>query len=282
MYKAQGASGGLSIFNAGKNKARKEKSNFTFIDVAGIEEEKDELIEIVDYLKNPKKYSSSGARVPKGILLEGPPGTGKTLLAKALSGEAGVPFYSISGSEFDEVFVGIGASRIREMFKEAKKNSPCIIFIDEIDAMGSRRNSTIGGGGVVDQTLNQLLTEMDGFSSNSGIIVIGATNLVGVLDPALLRPGRFDRKIQVALPDIKARVAILKLHARNKKISSAVDFLRLAQRTPGFSGAQLENVLNEAAILMVRHNAKMINLEIIDEAIDRVIGGPAKKSREYS
>lgn len=281
MMKAQGGAGGLSIFNAGKNKARKVISKVKFTDVAGIEEEKDELIELVDYLKNPQKYSNCGARVPKGVLLEGPPGTGKTLLAKAVSGEAGVPFYSISGSEFEEIFVGVGASRIREMFADAKKTAPCIIFIDEIDAVGRKRMSSFGGA-TNEQTLNQLLVELDGFDENSGIIVIAATNMVDILDPALLRPGRFDRKIQIALPDLKSRVAILKLHARNKNISSSVDFERLAQRTPGFSGAQLENVLNEATILAVRNNTKVVTLEIIDEAIDRVIGGPAKKSKQYT
>ncbi len=281
MMKAQSGAGGLSIFNAGKNRAKKSISNVRFVDIAGIDDEKDELTELVDYLKNPQKYSVSGARIPKGILLEGPPGTGKTLLAKAVSGEAGVPFYSVSGSEFEEIFVGVGASRIREMFRDAKKSAPCIIFIDEIDAVGRKRAASFGGA-TNEQTLNQLLVELDGFEENSGIIVIAATNMVDLLDRALLRPGRFDRKIQIGLPDFKARAAILRLHARNKNISAEIDFERLAQRTPGFSGAQLENVLNEAAILSIRTNSKLITLEIIDEAIDRVVGGAAKKSKEYT
>ena len=275
--------GGLGGFGGiGKGKARRSSSNVRFTDVAGIKDEKDELVELVDYLKNPTKYSSVGARTPKGILLEGPPGTGKTLLAKAVAGEAGVPFFSISGSEFEEVFVGLGASRIREMFSSAKKNAPCIIFIDEIDAMGSKRTAGEMGFGGNDQTLNQLLVEMDGFETNSGVIIIAATNRAHVLDPALLRPGRFDRQISVALPDFKERKDILKLHARNKNVSSAVDFDILARQTPGFSGAQLENVLNEASILAVRYNKKLITPAIISEAVDRVMGGLAKKSREYT
>ncbi|PPE04787.1 cell division protein FtsH [Entomoplasma ellychniae] len=273
---AGSASGG--IFGMGKNRARAEKSLVKFSDVAGIEEDKSELIELVDYLKNPTKYEEAGARAPKGVLMEGPPGTGKTLLAKAVAGEAGVSFFSIAGSEFEEMFVGVGASRVREMFSDAKKTAPAIIFIDEIDAVGRKRNGNIGGAGS-EQTLNQLLVEMDGFGTNSGIIVMAATNRADVLDPALLRPGRFDRVIQVTLPDIKERKSILELHAKGKKIDKTVDWYRVAERTPGFSGAQLENVLNEAAILMVRENKNIISIVEIDEAIDRVVGGPAKKSR---
>ncbi|AHF60496.1 cell division protein FtsH [Spiroplasma mirum ATCC 29335] len=281
LTKASGGMGGANPFSMGKNKARQIQSNVRFSDVAGINEEKTELVELVDYLKNPQKYSTMGARAPKGVLMEGPPGTGKTLLAKAVAGEAGVPFFSISGSEFEEMFVGVGASRIREMFGAAKKAAPCIIFIDEIDAVGRKRTISIGSG-ANEQTLNQLLVEMDGFGTNTGVIVMAATNRVDVLDPALLRPGRFDRQIQISLPDINEREAILCLHARNKSISTEVDFRRIAERTPGFSGAQLENVLNEAAILCVRKNIKVITVDIIDEAIDRVIGGPAKESRKYS
>ena len=284
LYKMQagGMSGGLNPFNMGKNNAKKVESKVRFTDIAGISDEKNEFIELVDYLKNPKKYSTAGARAPKGVLLVGPPGTGKTLMAKAVAGEAGVPFYSISGSEFEEVFVGVGASRIRNMFNQAKKNSPCIIFIDEIDAVGRRRSTSSMGSSTSEQTLNQLLVELDGFGTNSGVLVIAATNLEEVLDKALLRPGRIDRQIQLSLPNIKERAKILKLHARNKKISSAIDFYRIAQRTPGFSGAQLENVLNEAAILCVRLNRKSITLDLIDEAVDRVIGGPAKKDNKYT
>ncbi|QVJ96364.1 ATP-dependent zinc metalloprotease FtsH [Mycoplasma mycoides subsp. capri] len=279
MAKGGAAGAGANgLFGMGKNKARREKSNVKFSDVAGIEEEKSELVELVDYLKQPAKYASAGARAPKGVLMEGPPGTGKTLLAKAVAGEANVSFFSIAGSEFEEMFVGVGASRVREMFNEAKKAAPAIIFIDEIDAVGRKRNSAIGTG-TNEQTLNQLLVELDGFETNSGIIVMAATNRVDVLDPALLRPGRFDRVIQVSLPDIKEREQILKLHARNKKIDPSIDWHRIAERTPGFSGAQLENVLNEAAILMVREGKTVIGINEIDEAIDRVVGGPAKKSR---
>lgn len=281
ITKTAGGISGANPFLMGKNKARQIKTTVKFNDVAGINEEKTELIELVDYLKNPKKYAIMGARAPKGVLMEGPPGTGKTLLAKAVAGEADVPFFSISGSEFEEMFVGVGASRIREMFNSAKKSAPCIIFIDEIDAVGRKRTVSIGTG-ANEQTLNQLLVEMDGFGTNTGVIIMAATNRVDVLDPALLRPGRFDRQIQISLPDINEREAILKLHARNKSISSEIDFRRIAQRTPGFSGAQLENVLNESAILCVRKNIKIISIEIIDEAIDRVIGGPAKESRKYS
>ncbi|MBH8622725.1 MULTISPECIES: ATP-dependent zinc metalloprotease FtsH [Spiroplasma] len=281
LSKMGGGMGGANPFSMGKNKARQIQSTVKFSDVAGINEEKTELVELVDYLKNPQKYSSMGARAPKGVLMEGPPGTGKTLLAKAVAGEAGVPFFSISGSEFEEMFVGVGASRIREMFIAAKKAAPCIIFIDEIDAVGRKRTVSIGSG-ANEQTLNQLLVEMDGFGTNTGVIVMAATNRVDVLDSALLRPGRFDRQIQISLPDINEREAILKLHARNKAVSTEVDFRRIAERTPGFSGAQLENVLNEAAILCVRKNLKIITINIIDEAIDRVVGGPAKESRKYS
>ncbi|AHI53425.1 cell division protein FtsH [Spiroplasma sabaudiense Ar-1343] len=273
-----GAGAGGGVFGMGKNRAREAKSNVKFSDIAGITEEKQELLELVDYLKNPKKYDDQGARAPKGVLMEGPPGTGKTLLAKAVAGEAGVAFFSISGSEFEEMFVGVGASRVREMFSEAKKAAPCIIFIDEIDAVGRKRSQSIGSG-TSEQTLNQLLVEMDGFGTNSGVIVMAATNRVDVLDAALLRPGRFDRTIQISLPDIREREAILKLHSKNKIISPSIDWKRIAERTPGFSGAQLENVLNEAAILVVREGKKLIGLAEIDEAIDRVVGGPAKKSR---
>jgi len=269
--------GGANPFGMSKNKARLVKSTTKFSDVAGIDEEKEEVQELVDYLKNPKKYEAVGARAPKGVLLEGPPGTGKTLLAKAVAGEADVNFFSISGSEFEEMFVGLGASRIRDLFNDAKQNAPCIIFIDEIDAVGHKRTGGITGTN--DQTLNQLLVEMDGFGTNSGVIVMAATNRSDVLDPALLRPGRFDRVVKVSLPDIKEREQILKLHARNKKIAKNVDWYRIAQRTPGFSGAQLENVLNEAAILMIRENLEEVTVREIDEAIDRVVGGPAKKSR---
>ncbi|ATZ19100.1 cell division protein FtsH [Williamsoniiplasma somnilux] len=279
MSKGGGAGvGGANIFGMGKNRAKQTKSDVRFANVAGIEEEKSELVELVDYLKNPQKYAAAGARAPKGVLMEGPPGTGKTLLAKAVAGEAAVSFFSISGSEFEEMFVGVGASRVREMFTDAKKNAPCIIFIDEIDAVGRKRSGNIGGS-TNEQTLNQLLVEMDGFGTNSGVIVMAATNRADVLDPALLRPGRFDRVIQVSLPDIREREAILKLHAKNKNIDKSVDWHRVAERTPGFSGAQLENVLNEAAILMVRENKTSIGIVEIDEAIDRVVGGPAKKSR---
>ena len=276
-------SGNRQAFDFSKSRARKEENvRVRFTDVAGCDEEKEEMAEIIEYLKNPKKFSALGARIPKGILMVGAPGTGKTLLAKAVAGEADVPFYSISGSDFVEMFVGVGASRVRDMFKNAKATAPCMIFIDEIDAVGRQRGAGMGGGhDEREQTLNQLLVEMDGMSDNSGIVVIAATNRPDVLDPALLRPGRFDRQITVSLPDLKGREQILKVHSRNKKMTKDVDLEALARRTPGFSGADLENVLNEAAILAVRHHKQEIDTEEIDEAIDRVMMGPAKKSRTY-
>ncbi|WP_294579354.1 ATP-dependent zinc metalloprotease FtsH [uncultured Thomasclavelia sp.] len=285
IFKMMGQSGGnAKAFDFGNSRAKLEKNqNTRFSDVAGADEEKEELKELVEFLKNPKKFAQMGARIPKGVLLVGPPGTGKTLLARAVAGEASVPFYSISGSEFVEMFVGVGAGRVRDMFKKAKQTAPCIIFIDEIDAVGRQRGTGMGGGhDEREQTLNQLLVEMDGFSGNEGIIILAATNRADVLDPALLRPGRFDRQIQVANPDKNARTEILKVHARNKKFAPDVDFKNIAQRTPGFSGAELENVLNEAALLAVRENHKVISMDDIDEAVDRVLGGPAKKSRKYT
>ncbi len=278
-----GAAGNNKAFEFSKSKARLEGNiKVRFKDVAGCDEEKQEMEELIDYLKSPKKFADMGARIPKGVLLVGSPGTGKTLLAKAVAGEANVPFYSISGSDFVEMFVGVGASRVRDMFKEAKRTAPCIIFIDEIDAVGRQRGAGLGGGhDEREQTLNQLLVEMDGIEENKGIVVIAATNRPDVLDPALLRPGRFDRTITVSLPDRKGREAILEVHARNKKLSSDVDLSALAKRTPGFSGAELENVLNEAAILAVRENNTQISTKNVDEAIDRVMMGPAKKSRVY-
>ena len=278
-----GASGNKQAFDFSKSRARLETNiNVRFSDVAGCDEEKEEMAEIIDYLKTPRKFAQMGARIPKGILLVGSPGTGKTLLAKAVAGEANVPFYSISGSDFVEMFVGVGASRVRDMFAKAKKTAPCMIFIDEIDAVGRQRGAGMGGGhDEREQTLNQMLVEMDGMSDNNGIVVIAATNRPDVLDPALLRPGRFDRQITVSLPDLKGREEILKVHARNKKMDSDVDLKALARRTPGFSGADLENVLNEAAILTVRENKTLIGLKQVDEAIDRVMMGPAKKSRTY-
>ena len=281
--KINGASGNAKAFEFGNSRARLEKNQKTrFSDVAGADEEKEELEELVEFLKSPMKFVDMGARIPKGVLLVGPPGTGKTLLARAVAGEAGVPFYSISGSDFVEMFVGTGASRVRDMFKKAKENAPCIIFIDEIDAVGRQRGAGVGGGhDEREQTLNQLLVEMDGFTGNSGIIVMAATNRADVLDPALLRPGRFDRQILVSNPDKEARAKILQVHARNKRFAEDVNFENIAKRTPGFSGAQLENVLNEAALLAVRNHRKVITMDDIDEGIDRVIGGPAKKSRKY-
>ncbi len=276
--------GNNRAFDFGKSKAKINRGKTTtFKNVAGVDEEKEELAELIDFLKNPKKYVALGARIPKGVLLVGPPGTGKTLLARAVAGEANVPFYSISGSDFVEMFVGVGASRVRDMFKTAQANSPCIIFIDEIDAVGRQRGTGLGGGhDEREQTLNQLLVEMDGFGANSGVIVIAATNRADVLDPALLRPGRFDRQITVNRPDIRGRVEILKVHARNKRIHSSVTFDEIARRTPGFTGADLENLLNEAALLAARANKPEIKIYHIDEAVDRVMMGPAKKSRIMS
>src|SRR5690554_3761315 len=271
-------------FDFAKNRARlNREKGVTFNDVAGADEEKEELAEIIDFLKNPKKYSDMGARIPKGVLLVGSPGTGKTLLAKAVAGEASVPFFSISGSDFVEMFVGVGAFCVRDLFKVAKENSPCIIFIDEIDAVGRQRGAGLGGGhDEREQTLNQLLVEMDGFTANLGIIIIAATNRPDVLDPALLRPGRFDRQITIDLPDVKGREAILEVHARNKKLEPGISFADVSKRIPGFSGADIENLLNEAALLAARHNRKIINLEDIDEAMDRVMLGPAKRSRKIT
>ncbi len=268
----------------GNNKAQKVANvNIKFSDVAGYEEEKQELAEVVEFLQNPVLFKQMGARIPKGILLEGPPGTGKTLLAKSVAGEANVPFYTISGSDFVEMFVGVGASRVRELFKEAKKNSPAIVFIDEIDAVGRKRGNGVGGGNDErEQTLNQMLVEMDGFEPNSGVVIIAATNRSDVLDPALLRPGRFDRQVQVNLPDLKTREAILALHSKTRKFAPEVDLKEYAMSTSGFSGADLENMINESAIVAVRHRKKQIDKEDIAEAIDRVIAGPAKKTRKYS
>ena len=280
---SQGGSGGRGVMNFGKNKAKMvtpDSQSVTFDDVAGANEEKAELEEIVEFLKVPAKYIQMGARIPKGVLLVGPPGTGKTLLAKAIAGEAGVPFFSISGSDFVEMFVGVGASRVRSMFEEAKKNSPCLIFIDEIDAVGRQRGAGLGGGhDEREQTLNQLLVEMDGFGVNEGIVMIAATNRPDILDPALLRPGRFDRQIVVGAPDVKGREEILKVHTKNKPLESDVDLKILAKRTPGFCGADLENLTNEAALLAVRKNKKSISMDEMEEAITRVIAGPEKKSK---
>ena len=281
MSGAQSANG--KAFEFSKSRARLEgKVKVRFADVAGCDEEKQEMAEIIDYLKYPKKFEKMGARIPKGVLLAGHPGTGKTLLAKAVAGEANVPFYSISGSDFVEMFVGVGASRVRDMFKKAKQTAPCIIFIDEIDAVGRQRGAGFGGGhDEREQTLNQLLVEMDGMEENTGVVVIAATNRPDVLDPALLRAGRFDRQITVSLPDRKGREAILKVHARNKHFAEDIDLGALAKRTPGFSGADLENVLNESAIMAVRHDETEITMADIDEAIDRVMMGPAKVSKTY-
>ncbi|BDP81981.1 ATP-dependent zinc metalloprotease FtsH [Enterococcus faecium] len=281
-----GGGGGGRVMNFGKSKAKEadtKANRVRFSDVAGAEEEKQELVEVVEFLKDPRRFVELGARIPAGVLLEGPPGTGKTLLAKAVAGEAGVPFYSISGSDFVEMFVGVGASRVRDLFETAKKNAPAIIFIDEIDAVGRQRGAGMGGGhDEREQTLNQLLVEMDGFDGNEGVIVIAATNRSDVLDPALLRPGRFDRQILVGRPDVKGREAILRVHARNKPMADDVDLKVVAQQTPGFAGADLENVLNEAALVAARRNKKKIDASDIDEAEDRVIAGPAKKDRVIS
>lgn len=277
--------GNKNSMDFGKSKARLNSDNnkVTFKDVAGLKEEKEEVKELIDFLKNPKKFQKLGARIPKGVLLFGPPGTGKTLLAKAVAGEANVPFYFISGSDFVELFVGVGASRVRDMFQQAKRNAPCLIFIDEIDAVGRQRGTGLGGGhDEREQTLNQLLTEMDGFGANEGIIIIAATNRPDVLDPALLRPGRFDRQVTVNLPDVKGREEILGVHAKNKILADGITLKNLAKRTPGFSGADLENLLNEAALLAVRRNKDEITMSEIDEATDRVLMGPAKVSHKYS
>ncbi len=281
LFRSQGNG---KAFDFGKSTARLSRGkSVTFADVAGCDEEKEELVEIIDFLKNPRKYSEIGARIPKGVLLFGPPGTGKTLLAKAVAGEANVPFFSISGSDFVEMFVGVGASRVRDMFKTAKEHAPCIIFIDEIDAVGRQRGAGMGGGhDEREQTLNQLLVEMDGFTGNLGIIVMAATNRPDVLDSALLRPGRFDRQITINSPDVNGRTAILKVHARNKHLDSSIKLDEVAQRIPGFSGADIENLLNEAALLAARSNRKIINTQDIDEAIDRVMMGPAKRSKKYT
>ena len=296
MFSKMGGGGNNKAFEFAKSKARVESNvKVRFKDVAGCEEEKEEVKEIIDYLRSPKKFTDMGAHIPKGILMVGPPGTGKTLLAKAVAGEANVPFFSISGSDFVEMFVGTGASRVRDMFKTAQKSAPCIIFkqaaekapcivfIDEIDAVGRQRGAGMGGGNDErEQTLNQLLVEMDGMTDNAGIVVIAATNRPDVLDPALLRSGRFDRRVTVSLPDIKGREAILQVHARNKKLASDVSLANLAKRTPGFSGADLANVLNEGAILAVRKNEAKVTMTDLDEAIDRVMMGPAKKSKKYT
>jgi cell division protease FtsH len=283
LSQAQG--GGSRVMNFGKSKAKlyDDKKKAKFRDVAGADEEKQELVEVVEFLKDPRKFAAIGARIPKGVLLVGPPGTGKTLLARAVAGEAGTPFFSISGSDFVEMFVGVGASRVRDLFENAKKNAPCIIFIDEIDAVGRQRGAGLGGGhDEREQTLNQLLVEMDGFGVNEGIIIIAATNRADILDPALLRPGRFDRQILVGRPDVKGREAVLEVHARNKPLAGDVNLKTIATRTPGFSGADLENLLNEAALVAARRDKKKVDMNDIEEAIDRVIAGPAKKSRVIS
>lgn len=283
LNKQMGGKNGSFDFGKSKAKLSSDKNKVTFKDVAGLKEEKEEVKELIDFLKNPKKFQKLGARIPKGVLLYGPPGTGKTLLARAVAGEANVPFYYISGSDFVELFVGVGASRVRDMFQQAKRTAPCLIFIDEIDAVGRQRGSGIGGGhDEREQTLNQLLTEMDGFGENAGIIIIAATNRPDVLDPALLRPGRFDRQVTVNLPDVKGREEILKVHARNKVLANGVNIPALAKRTPGYSGADLENLLNEAALLAVRRNKEAITMSEIDEASDRVLMGPAKSSKTRS
>ncbi len=279
----QSQGGGNRVMSFGRSRAKlhtDDKKRVTFRDVAGVDEAKEELEEVVEFLKQPKKFVELGARIPKGVLLVGPPGTGKTLLARAVAGEAGVPFFSISGSDFVEMFVGVGAARVRDLFEQAKKNAPCIVFIDEIDAVGRQRGAGLGGGhDEREQTLNQLLVEMDGFGVNEGIIILAATNRPDILDPALLRPGRFDREVVVDRPDVKGREEILKVHARNKPLDEKVDLSVLARRTPGFTGADLENLINEAALLSARRNKKKIEMHELEEAITRVIAGPEKKSR---
>jgi cell division protease FtsH len=285
LRRAQNGPGSQAL-NFGKSRARVQmepKTQVTFNDVAGVDQAKLELAEVVDFLKNPERYNALGARIPRGVLLVGPPGTGKTLLARAVAGEAGVPFFSISGSEFVEMFVGVGASRVRDLFEQAKQNAPCIVFIDEIDAVGRQRGAGLGGGNDErEQTLNQLLTEMDGFEGNSGVIVIAATNRPDVLDAALLRPGRFDRQVTVDRPDFQGRLEILKVHARGKTLAADVDLEKLARRTPGFTGADLANLLNEAAILAARRNLTEISMDEINDAVDRVLAGPEKKDRLMS
>jgi len=284
MQQSQG--GGNRVMNFGKSRAKLHdgsRKKVTFLDVAGADEEKAELVEIVEFLKEPRKFIELGARIPKGVLLVGPPGTGKTLLARAVAGEAGVPFFSISGSDFVEMFVGVGASRVRDLFENAKKSAPCIVFIDEIDAVGRQRGAGLGGGhDEREQTLNQLLVEMDGFDAHEGIIIVAATNRPDILDPALLRPGRFDRQVTVGFPDVKGREQILQVHAKGKPLASGVDLSVVARRTPGFSGADLENVINEAALLTGRINKKQVGMGELEEAVDRVIGGTEKKSRVIS
>jgi len=287
VFMQQSQGGGNKVMNFGKSKAKLHKDDnkvkVNFKDVAGLDEEKEELEEIVDFLKNPKKYMELGARIPKGILMVGPPGTGKTYLSKAVAGEAGVPFFSISGSDFVEMFVGVGASRVRDLFEQAKKSSPCIIFIDEIDAVGRKRGAGLGGGhDEREQTLNQLLVEMDGFGINEGVIIMAATNRPDILDPALLRPGRFDRQIMVGSPDAKGREAILGVHAKNKPLAEDVDLKVLSRRTPGFTPADIENLMNEAALLTARANRKKIDMDTIEEAITKVIAGLPKKSKVIS
>ena len=287
VFMQQGQGGGSKVMSFGRSRAKLHKEEdlkkVTFADVAGLDEEKEELQEVVDFLKHPKKYIELGARIPKGILLVGPPGTGKTYISKATAGEAGVPFYSISGSDFVEMFVGVGASRVRDLFEQAKKNSPCIIFIDEIDAVGRKRGAGLGGGhDEREQTLNQLLVEMDGFGVNEGIIILAATNRPDILDSALLRPGRFDRQVVIGIPDIKGREEIFKVHAKNKPLDVGVDAKVLARRTPGFTPADIENLLNEAALLTARRNGNKIQMNDIEEAVTKVIAGPEKKSRVIS
>ncbi|MDY4192677.1 MAG: ATP-dependent zinc metalloprotease FtsH, partial [Oscillospiraceae bacterium] len=283
MRQAGGGGGKAMSFAKAKIRTAEDGKKTTFSDVAGADEEKAELVEIVDFLRNPRKFNDLGARIPKGVMLMGPPGTGKTLLARAVAGEAGVPFFSISGSDFVEMFVGVGASRVRDLFEQAKKNAPSIVFIDEIDAVGRHRGAGLGGGhDEREQTLNQLLVEMDGFGNNTGVIVIAATNRIDILDPALLRPGRFDRQIVVGYPDVKGREEILKVHTRNKPIGPDVDLAVIAKSTVGFTGADLENLTNEAALLAARKNKKAITMEEIEEATIKVVAGPEKKSHKVS